>query len=52
MVMLQKELETDKEIYILDEPERSLGNEYINDVIVPSNQGAGACREEGIHFDP
>ena len=30
MVMLQKELGTDKEIYILDEPERSLGNEYIN----------------------
>ena len=35
MVMLQKELGTDKEIYILDEPERSLGNEYISDVIVP-----------------
>jgi len=35
MVMLQKELETDKDIYILDEPERSLGNEYISDVIVP-----------------
>ncbi|MDE3022813.1 MAG: hypothetical protein KGI54_13310 [Pseudomonadota bacterium] len=35
MVMLQKELETEKDIYILDEPERSLGNEYINDVIVP-----------------
>lgn len=35
MVMLQKELETEKEVYILDEPERSLGNEYINDVIVP-----------------
>lgn len=35
MVMLHKELETNKEIYILDEPERSLGNEYINDVIVP-----------------
>lgn len=35
MVMLQKELGTDKEVYILDEPERSLGNEYINDVIVP-----------------
>lgn len=35
MVMLQKELETDKDVYILDEPERSLGNEYINDVIVP-----------------
>ena len=35
MVMLQKELQTDKDIYILDEPERSLGNEYISDVIVP-----------------
>ncbi len=35
MVMLQKELSMDKEVYILDEPERSLGNEYINDVIVP-----------------
>ncbi|MFO1486734.1 MAG: hypothetical protein U1F71_25465 [Verrucomicrobiaceae bacterium] len=35
MVMLQKELETEKEVYILDEPERSLGNEYISDVIVP-----------------
>lgn len=35
MVMLQEELEADKEVYILDEPERSLGNEYINDVIVP-----------------
>lgn len=35
MVMLQKELGTDKEVYILDEPERSLGNEYISDVIVP-----------------
>lgn len=35
MVMLQKELGADKDVYILDEPERSLGNEYINDVIVP-----------------
>ncbi|QDU16514.1 hypothetical protein CA11_43460 [Gimesia maris] len=35
MVMLQKELGTDKDIYILDEPEKSLGNEYINDIIVP-----------------
>lgn len=35
MVMLHKELEEDKEIYILDEPEKSLGNEYISDVIVP-----------------
>ena len=35
MVMLQRELGMDKDVYILDEPERSLGNEYINDVIVP-----------------
>ena len=35
MVMLQKELGMDKEVYVLDEPERSLGNEYISDVIVP-----------------
>src|SRR5690606_4279447 len=35
MVMLQKELERDADIYILDEPERSLGNEYISDIIVP-----------------
>ena len=35
MVMLQKELGIDKDVYILDEPEKSLGNEYINDVIVP-----------------
>lgn len=35
MVMLQKELGTDRDVYILDEPEKSLGNEYINDVIVP-----------------
>jgi predicted ATPase len=35
MVMLEKELKTDKEVYILDEPEKSLGNEYINEVIVP-----------------
>ncbi|MBE7466774.1 MAG: hypothetical protein HS116_25165 [Planctomycetes bacterium] len=35
MVMLQRELDVDKDIYILDEPERSLGNEYISEVIVP-----------------
>lgn len=35
MLMLQKELEEEKDIYILDEPERSLGNDYINDMIVP-----------------
>lgn len=35
MILLQLELDADKEIYILDEPEKSLGNDYINDVIVP-----------------
>jgi predicted ATPase len=35
MVMLEKELRRDADIYILDEPERSLGNEYISEVIVP-----------------
>ncbi len=35
MLMLQKELGEDKDVYILDEPERSLGNEYINDTILP-----------------
>ena len=35
MVMLQKELGSNKDVYILDEPEKSLGNEYISEVIVP-----------------
>lgn len=35
MLMLQKELQEEKEVYILDEPEKSLGNDYISDVIVP-----------------
>jgi len=35
MVMLHKELGSYKDVYILDEPERSLGNEYISEVIVP-----------------
>jgi predicted ATPase len=35
MVLLQKELGTSKDVYILDEPEKSLGNEYISEVIVP-----------------
>lgn len=35
MVMLHKELGTDKDVYILDEPEKSLGNEYISEVVVP-----------------
>lgn len=35
MLNLHSELAENKEIYLLDEPERSLGNEYINDVIIP-----------------
>lgn len=35
MLNLHNELAVDKQIYLLDEPERSLGNEYINDVIIP-----------------
>lgn len=35
MVLLQNELLEDKEIYIFDEPEKSLGNDYISNVIVP-----------------
>ncbi len=35
MILLHKELNEDKDVYVLDEPEKSLGNEYINNVIVP-----------------
>jgi hypothetical protein len=35
MLLLHKELSDEKDIYLLDEPEKSLGNDYINDVIVP-----------------
>lgn len=35
MILLHKELVEEKDIYLIDEPEKSLGNDYINDVIVP-----------------
>lgn len=35
MLLLHNELSEDKDIYFLDEPEKSLGNDYINDEIVP-----------------
>ena len=35
MLLLHKELNQEKDIYILDEPEKSLGSDYISDVIVP-----------------
>jgi len=35
MILLFKELKEDKDIYLIDEPEKSLGNDYISDIIVP-----------------
>ncbi|MDD2530860.1 MAG: hypothetical protein PHN41_06480 [Bacteroidales bacterium] len=35
MVMLHNELMQNKDIFIIDEPEKSLGNDYISEVIVP-----------------
>lgn len=35
MVLLHNELMKEKEIYLIDEPERSLGNDYISEIIVP-----------------
>lgn len=35
MILLHKELVDDKDIYLIDEPEKSLGNDYISEVIVP-----------------
>lgn len=35
MILLYQELNEDKEIYLIDEPEKSLGNDFINDEIVP-----------------
>ena len=35
MILLHRELSENKDIYLIDEPEKSLGNDYINDVIVP-----------------
>ena len=35
MLLLHKELNQSKDIFIIDEPEKSLGNDYINEQIVP-----------------
>lgn len=35
MILLRQELSENKDIYLIDEPEKSLGNDYINDFIVP-----------------
>ena len=35
MILLHNELKKEKDIYLIDEPEKSLGNDYINMVIVP-----------------
>ncbi len=35
MILLAQELSSEKEIFIIDEPEKSLGNDYISNYIVP-----------------
>jgi predicted ATPase len=35
MILLHQELSENKDIFLIDEPEKSLGNDYINDFIVP-----------------
>ncbi|MBS1686600.1 MAG: hypothetical protein JSS76_17815 [Bacteroidetes bacterium] len=35
MILLHRELSEEKDIYLIDEPEKSLGNDYISEVIVP-----------------
>lgn len=35
MILLDEILKGDYDVYILDEPEKSLGNAYVNDVLVP-----------------
>ncbi|MCI8575351.1 MAG: hypothetical protein HFI09_02670 [Bacilli bacterium] len=35
MIVLDEALEDSFDVYILDEPEKSLGNSYVNDVLVP-----------------
>jgi predicted ATPase len=35
MILLHQELSESKDIFLIDEPEKSLGNDYINDFIVP-----------------
>ncbi len=35
MILLHRELSQEKDVYILDEPEKSVGNEYISNIIVP-----------------
>lgn len=35
MIILQEKLNDNKDVFILDEPEKSLGNTYVNEIIVP-----------------
>ncbi|MGD1838012.1 MAG: ABC transporter ATP-binding protein [Nitrososphaeraceae archaeon] len=48
MLLLHNELLEDKDIYLLDEPEKSLGNDYINDVIVPILKERAKMRKKVI----
>ena len=52
MIILDDVLKAEHEVYLLDEPEKSLGNAYVNDVLVPrlndlskhKKIGCGGCR--------
>lgn len=35
MIILQEKLNDNKDVFLLDEPEKSLGNTYVNEIIVP-----------------
>lgn len=48
MIVLQEKLNEDKEIFILDEPEKSLGNTYVNEIIVPKLISLGKKRKTVI----
>lgn len=48
MVLLHNELMKEKEIYLIDEPERSLGNDYISEVIVPLIKEKAKCGKRVI----
>lgn len=45
MIILQEKLNDDKDVFILDEPEKSLGNTYVNDIIVPKLMGLAKARK-------
>ena len=45
MILLDEALDDSHDIYILDEPEKSLGNNYISDVLVPKLNGLAKLKK-------